>query len=99
MPKGTKGFVKGGTDQGSKDGISNSEKNRPARDALHRVLTQENGKRLRAVAEALVREGESGNVAAIKEIYERTDGKVKQEVDAVVDQNVVIELVRFSDDS
>ncbi len=50
--------------------------------ALIRALKQEDPKTksnaLRRIADALVREAENGNVQAIKEIAERTDGKIPQ---------------------
>jgi len=44
-------------------------------DTLRRVLVQEEAIRLRNVTEALVAKAESGDVSAIKEVFDRIDGK------------------------
>lgn len=51
--------------------------------ALHAEETNDKGKkvkRLRLVAEALVKQAIKGDVAAIKEIADRMDGKVQQDI-------------------
>ena len=52
-----------------------SKINRLASETLKRVLIQEEAIRLRNVAEALVSKAESGDVSAIKEVFDRMDGK------------------------
>jgi hypothetical protein len=52
-----------------------SKINRLAAETLKRVLIQEEAIRLRNVAEALVAKAESGDVSAIKEVFDRMDGK------------------------
>ena len=52
-----------------------SKINRLAADTLRRVLIQEEAIRLRNVTEALVAKAESGDVSAIKEVFDRIDGK------------------------
>ena len=52
-----------------------SKINRLAADTLRRVLIQEEAIRLRNVTEALVAKAESGDVSAIKEVFDRMDGK------------------------
>lgn len=91
-------FTKGDKNAGSKNGISNSEKNRPGRDALNRLIKQSNGAELRRIAQALLDKAAEGDVPAIREVLDRTDGKVVQGVDANVDTNLVVEIVRFSDE-
>jgi hypothetical protein len=52
--------------------------------ALHRAALDCDGKptkRLMVVAERLVKSAEEGDVAAIKEIFDRVDGKVAQRVE------------------
>jgi hypothetical protein len=52
-----------------------SKINRLAADTLRRVLIQEEAIRLRNVTEALVAKAESGDISAIKEVFDRMDGK------------------------
>jgi hypothetical protein len=52
--------------------------------------------RLRAVADALVEKGIAGDVPAIREIADRLDGKVQQDVE--LSGNITVQIVRFSDD-
>lgn len=49
-------------------------------DAIRRAIVQQDGKRLRAIAEKLIEMAESGDLAAIKELADRTDGKAKQAI-------------------
>lgn len=48
--------------------------------AIRRIAVQEDGKRLRAVVEALFTNAEAGDVQAAKEIGDRLDGKAAQQV-------------------
>jgi len=59
----------------NKGNTHSSKINRLAAETLKRVLIQEEAVRLRAVAEALVAKAESGDVSAIKEVFDRMDGK------------------------
>ena len=52
-----------------------SKINRLAADTLRRVLIQEEAIRLRNGTEALVSKAESGDISAIKEVFDRMDGK------------------------
>jgi hypothetical protein len=52
-----------------------SKDNRLWANTLRRVAVQGNGERLRRLAERLFDQAEEGNVAAIKEIGDRLDGK------------------------
>ena len=57
-------------------GNSNSSKNnRLLNQTLHRVLTQEDGLKARQIVEVLVSKALDGDMAAIKEIYDRHEGK------------------------
>jgi len=78
--KGREGFDKGDTNAGAPKGNNNREKNRPARDALNRLIKQSNGKELRDVAQALLNRAKEGDVPAAREIFDRTDGKVLTEI-------------------
>ena len=59
-------------------GNKNATKNQVWRDAIRRVIAQKNGERLRAAAERLVSEAENGDVAALRELGDRLDGKASQ---------------------
>jgi hypothetical protein len=59
----------------NKGNTHSSKINRLAADTLRRVLVQEEAIRLRNVTEALVAKAESGDVSAIKEVFDRIDGK------------------------
>jgi hypothetical protein len=59
----------------NKGNTHSSKINRLAADTLRRVLIQEEAIRLRNVTEALVAKAESGDVSAIKEVFDRMDGK------------------------
>ena len=76
-----------------------SKINRLAADTLKRVLVQEEAIRLRLVTEALVTKAEGGDVSAIKEIFDRIDGKVAQENKVIGDSDEPIEIrVRWAGD-
>ena len=59
----------------NKGNTHSSKINRLAADTLRRVLVQEEAIRLRNVTEALIAKAESGDVSAIKEVFDRIDGK------------------------
>ena len=61
--------------EANKGNTHSSKINRLAADTLRRVLVQEEAIRLRNVTEALVAKAESGDVSAIKEVFDRIDGK------------------------
>jgi hypothetical protein len=61
--------------EANKGNTHSSKINRLAAETLKRVLIQEEAVRLRNVAEALVAKAESGDVSAIKEVFDRMDGK------------------------
>ena len=61
--------------------------------ALHRAAVDADGKptrRLAMVADMLVTKAEQGDVPAIKEIFDRMDGKVMQSVEASGDMTFMI---------
>lgn len=77
-------------------GVSGNPKGRPKKallsDALRRKLSENlRGKSDRTVADqladALIKEAKKGNVQAIKEVFDRTEGKAKQSVD--IEMNVI----------
>ena len=61
--------------EANKGNTHSSKINRLAADTLRRVLIQEEAIRLRNVTEALVAKAESGDISAIKEVFDRMDGK------------------------
>jgi hypothetical protein len=79
----------------NKGNTHSSKINRLASETLKRVLVQEEAIRLRQVTEALVAKAEGGDVSAIKEIFDRIDGKVVQENKITGDSNepVTIKIV------
>ena len=62
-------------------GNNNNKKNRPFAEAINRAIAQDDGKRLRAIAEALLTKAADGDISAIKEFADRTDGKVVQQLE------------------
>jgi hypothetical protein len=68
-------------DRGAPLGNNNNKKNRPFAEAINRAIAQDDGKRLRLIAEALLTKAADGDISAIKELADRTDGKVAQAID------------------
>ncbi len=64
-----------GAPKGNKNGL---KVNRLWGETIHRVITQENSKRLREAAEALVNKAIEGDTSALRELGDRIDGKVPQ---------------------
>ena len=61
---------------GGQPGNKNSNKsNRLWGDTIKRACMQNDGERLRRIAERLLDQAEEGNIAAIKELGDRLDGK------------------------
>lgn len=81
---------------GAPKGNKNGSHDKPWADAIRRALLANDGQKLRALAEKLVERGVGGDVAAIREIGDRIDGKPKQEVAAEVKGDLKVEIVRFS---
>lgn len=66
---------------GAPEGNKNSCKsNRLWAETIKRVVAQSDPQRLRKIAEALLDKAESGDLAAIKELGDRLDGKAAQSV-------------------
>ena len=63
---------------GAPEGNKNSAKGKLFHGELRKVLVQEDAKRLRAIAEKLVKSAEDGEAWAVKEIMDRMDGKPLQ---------------------
>lgn len=61
-------------------GNKNATKNKPFAEAINRAIAQDDGVRLRAIAEKLLTMASEGEIAAIKELADRTDGKAVQAI-------------------
>ena len=74
--------------------------NRLMGETLKRVLIQDEAKRARNIAEALVTKAEDGDVHAASVIFDRIDGKVVQEnkVSGDSEQPIMIQVVTGIDD-
>jgi|OpeIllAssembly_1097287.scaffolds.fasta_scaffold336165_1 hypothetical protein len=59
----------------NKGNTYSSKSNRLLSETLNRVLIQQDGHRARMIAEALVTKAEEGDISAIKEVFDRTEGK------------------------
>lgn len=59
----------------NKGNTYSSKSNRLLSETLNRVLIQQDGIRARTIAEALVSKAEDGDISAIKEVFDRTEGK------------------------
>lgn len=65
--------------------------------ALNRAIAQDDGKKLRSAAEKLLALAADGDVAALKELGDRLDGKPAQAITGVDGGPLTIELVKFAD--
>ena len=86
--------------KGGQPGNKNAVKNRPWAEAINRVLLANDGAKMRALAEKIVEKALEGDVAALKEVGDRSDGKPAQQVQIGGDGSgdpVVVEVVRFAD--
>lgn len=59
-------------------GNQNAAKRKLFGDALRKAILQDDGKRLRAMAEKLVDMAAEGDIQAMREVADRTDGKPVQ---------------------
>lgn len=80
---------------GAPVGNNNATKNKCWREALQRIVAKR-PKDLEQVAEALFAAAKQGDIAAIKELGDRLDGKASQDVNAKVEGNLTVEIVRFA---
>lgn len=82
-------------------GNQNARKeNRLWSETIRRVIAQNDSAKLRKAAEALVAAAESGDIAALKELGDRIDGKAAQQLLIGGDGSgdpVIVEVVRFAD--
>jgi len=83
-------------------GNTNSSKiNHLMTDTLKRRLVQDEAKRANKVIEALLNKAEDGDVHAIKEVLDRSDGKVQQDtkISGDSDAPVIIQVITGIDDN
>jgi len=83
-------------------GNTNSSKiNRLLGDTLKRKLIQDEAKRANKVVDALLTKAEDGDVHAIKEVLDRSDGKVQQDtkISGDSDEPLMIKVVTGIDDN
>lgn len=69
-----------GAPLGNKNGV---RQNRLVTDTLRKVVTQ-NPNKIRKACETLLDEAEEGNIPALREIFDRLDGKPAQTIDATL---------------
>jgi ribosomal protein L17 len=67
---------------------------------LKRVLTQDEGIRARKIVEALITKAENGDISAIREILDRTEGKIlaQNHVTADINNNQPVYVITGIDD-
>ena len=78
-----------------------SKINRLLGETLKRKLIQDEAKRANKVVDALITKAEDGDVHAIKEVLDRTDGKVVQEskISGDGDEPLMIKVITGIDDN
>ena len=80
-------------------GNVNAMRNKPFAEAINRAIAQDDGVRLRAIAEALLTKAADGDMAAIREFADRLDGKAVQQVSGAGENGefitkMIVELVK-----
>ena len=73
-----------------KGNTNSSKNNRAWGKVVKKLAIQEDAKRLHNVAEALFRKAEDGDIAAIRELGDRIDGKAEQTISGDSDQPITI---------
>jgi len=72
-------------ERGGQPGNNNAAKNKPFAEAIERALKKrskiEGAADLLTIAEKLIDMAADGDIQAVKEIADRTDGKAKQQID------------------
>lgn len=75
---------------GAPIGNKNATKNKPITDAIRRVLLSNDGEKLRKLAEAMVDRAIEQSDTAAKEINDRVEGKVSQEIEHSGEVNILL---------
>ena len=85
----------------NKGNTNSSKKNRLMTDTLKRRLIQDEAKRCNNVINALLNKAEDGDVHAIKEVLDRSDGKVQTDtkISGDSDEPLMIKVVTGIDDN
>lgn len=85
----------------NKGNKNSSKKNRLLTDTLKRRLIQDEAKRANNVINALLNKAEDGDVHAIKEVLDRSDGKVQTDtkISGDSEQPLMIKVVTGIDDN
>lgn len=85
----------------NKGNKNSSKKNRLLTDTLKRRLIQDEAKRANNVINALLNKAEDGDVHAIKEVLDRSDGKVQTDtkISGDSDEPLMIKVVTGIDDN
>lgn len=74
-------------------GNQNAKKAKIWEGAIRRVLAENDGEKLRALAEKIVARALEGDVPALREVGDRIDGKVAQEISGVDGADLVVRLI------
>lgn len=86
---------------GGQPGNQNAVAKRPFWASVNRVLQTKTGtakiSALDEIATKLIEAAQAGEQWAIKELADRLDGKAVQQIDATVDANLTVEIVKFSE--
>lgn len=80
---------------GAPVGNDNAAKNKPWADAVRKAVVQADGKKLAKIANALIDKAADGDIAAIKELGDRLDGKAHQTIAAEIDATVNVTVKQF----
>lgn len=82
---------------GAPEGNENaSARNRLFGAAVKRAAAQNDGKKTRAIADKLIELAEGGDIAAIKEFGDRTDGKAVQAIAGDLESPLVLQILRLA---
>lgn len=84
----------GGAPIGNQNGL---KQNRLWGDTIKRAVAQNNSVKLRGIADKLIELATAGDIQAIKELGDRLDGKPHQSIDASVNGNLIVEILKFTD--
>jgi hypothetical protein len=87
--------------KGGQPGNTNAVSKKPWAAAIERALAKRTLTKKRAalddLAEKLLKACDQKDVSALKELADRLDGKSIQYVDAQIDMDVTVEIVRYAD--